>query len=135
MRLDELLSAPETIVIDDREYILETYMWRDFQPVAPPDGQPLIAIIWVTAVDSMAISPDIDATRIWVINDSEVWESTFSDEERPESVPEFKLEKVARNGPKWGPHITVDVVVRVIDSITDDVFLLKAADQYIGMTM
>jgi len=83
----------------------------------------------------MAISPDIDATRIWVINDSEVWESTFSDEERPESVPEFKLEKVARNGPKWGPHITVDVVVRVIDSITDDVFLLKAADQYIGMTM
>jgi len=132
---DELTSAPEIITIDDREYFLETFMWRDFQPVSPPDGKPLIALIWVTATDSLAIPPEIDATRIWVVKGEEVWESKFSDEKRPDPIHKFKLEKIARNGPKWGPNVAVDVVVRVINKKNGEEFLLRAADQYIGMTM
>ncbi len=133
--IDELLAAPVRITIDDREYYLDTFLWRDFQPVAPPDGRPLIALIWVIAADSLAMPPDIDATRIWVIHKNEVWESRFSDESRPDSVPEYQLEKIARNGPKWGPDVFVEVVVRVIDTKSGDVFLLRASEQYIGMTM
>jgi hypothetical protein len=131
---DELLSAPEKILIDNREFILETYMWRDFQPVSPPDGKPLIAIVWITAVDSLAIPAELDATRLWIIKDREVWETPFSDEDRGH-VPDHKLEKVARNGPKWGPNITVDVVVRVVDKRNGRQYLLRASEQYIGMTV
>jgi hypothetical protein len=67
--IPDLLAAPEQIEIDGREYILETYLWRDFMPPAPPDGQPLIALIWVTATDSLAFPPTIDANMLWVIND------------------------------------------------------------------
>jgi hypothetical protein len=132
--IDELISAPDRLVIDNREYILDTYMWRDFQPISRPDGKPLIAIIWVIAVDSLAVPSDLDATRLWVIYDGEVWETPFSDEERPQT-PGYKLEKVARNGPKWGPDITVDVVVRIVDRRTGEDYLLKATDQYVGMTV
>ncbi len=131
---DELLSAPEKIIIDGREFILETYMWRDFQPVSPPDGKPLIAIAWITAVDSLAIPATLDATRLWVIKDHEVWETAFYDEDRS-YVPDYKLEKIAREGPKWGPNITVDVVVRVVDKRNGRQYLLRASEQYIGMTV
>jgi len=132
--VDELLSAPEKIVINEREYILETYMWRDFQPVSPPGGKPLIAIIRVTAVDSLSVPTEIDATRLWVIKEGKKWESAFTSEDRG-YVPDHKLEKVARNGPKWGPGIHVDVVVRVIDRRDGGEYLLHASGQYIGKTM
>jgi hypothetical protein len=131
--LDELLSAPEQIEIDGRKYVLETYLWRDFMPISPPGGTPLIALIRITATDSLALPPSIDATLLWVIKDQqEVWETRFSEQERP-PYPKYQLEKVARNGPKWGPGIQVDVVVKVVDG-ENDIYLLRASNQWIHRT-
>jgi hypothetical protein len=132
--IPDLLDAPEQIEIDGREYILETFLWRDFMPVSPPDGQPLIALIWITAIDSLAFPSTIDANRLWVINDELVWETEFSFEERPDDPNRIhQLEKIARDGPKWGPGIQVEVIVRVTDS-QDSTYLLRAADQWIYRT-
>jgi hypothetical protein len=132
--IPDLLAAPEQIEIDDRKYILETYLWRDFMPPTPPDGQPLIALIWVTATDSLAFPPTIDADRLWIVNDELVWETEFSCEERPDDPNRIhQLEKIARDGPKWGPSIQVEVIVRVADS-QDSTYLLRAADQWIHAT-
>ena len=129
---DVLLAGPETVSIGGQEYALETFMWRDFAPITPPGGQPLIAIIWVTEVDSLSIPQGLDATILFVINDDEVWETPFSDEDPSPLTPEYKLEKVARDGPKWGPDILVAVVVQIV--IDGSTYLLKASDQYIGRT-
>ncbi|MBN1695433.1 hypothetical protein JW879_08540 [candidate division WOR-3 bacterium] len=132
--IEELLDAPEQIEIDDREYILETYLWRDFMPVSPPDGQPLIALIWVTAIDSLAFPSSIDANRLYIVNDEQLWETEFSDEDRPVNPSrEHQLEKIARDGPKWGPNIQVEVIVKVVDG-ENNTYLLRASDQWIHRT-
>ena len=88
----------------------------------------------MTAIDSLPFPSSIDATKLWVINEEEVLETKFTDEERPQ-YPQRKhqLEKVARNGPKWGPGIYVDVVVRIIDG-RRNFYLLRASNQYISRT-
>ena len=43
------------------------------------------------------------------------------------------LEKIARDGPKWGPGIQVDVVVRLLDK-EELFYLLKAENQLIQRT-
>ena len=107
---------------------------RDFQPATPPDGKPLIALIRVIAIDLLPFPSTLDANRLWVINGQEVWEKEFSDEEIPtDPNRKHQLEKIARNGPKWGPGIYVDVVVRIID-YKNKTYLLKASNQYIGRT-
>jgi hypothetical protein len=63
-------------------------------------------------VDSKPIPAEVDLATIWVINGTEIWESGFGTEPRPPR-PDYELERVAWNGPTWGPGITVDVVVSV----------------------
>ena len=130
--LETLLAAPAEIQIADHSYVLKTFLWRDFMPISPPNGNSLIAIVWITERDSLDIPSNIDATLLWVVNGNEFWETAFSDEDRP-PTPSYKLEKVARNGPKWGPHIYVDVIVRVVDG-TGTSYLLRAQNQWIGRT-
>lgn len=129
--IETLLSAPEQVEIEGRKYVLETCMWRDFMPISPPDGKPLIAIIWVTAADSLQFPSSIDADWLWIIKDKKAWQTKFSDEERPQHPN--KLEKVARDGPKWGPKIQVEVVVRLVDR-QGKIYLLKASNQWISRT-
>lgn len=132
--IQDLLAAPEQIEIDGREYILETYLWRDFMPPCPPDGQPLIALIWVTAIDSLAFPSTIDANRLYIVNGELLWETEFSGEDRPDNPNrEHQLEKIAREGPLWGPNVQVEVIVRVIDG-ENKTYLLRASDQWIGAT-
>ena len=127
--LEELQSAPERITLENRDYDLKTYLNRDFMPTSPPNGRPLMAFIYVTATDSLEFPSHINADRIWVVYGSRVWESNFSDD--PEPPPSItQLAKFARNGPKWGPEIYVDVIVRVIGS-DNQRHLLKASHQWI----
>ncbi|HUW46202.1 MAG TPA: hypothetical protein VMW50_10470 [Dehalococcoidia bacterium] len=130
--LQDLLAAPEKIEINGSEYTLETYLCRDFMPVSPPDGQPLFALIKVKAPGETAISSRIDATRLWVVKGKEIWETEFTGEEG--STIGDTLEKIGRDGPKWEPGISVDVVVRIIDLKSGKNYLLKASNQYIHRT-
>jgi hypothetical protein len=130
--LQDLQAAPEKVEINGSEYTLETDLWRDVMPIAPPDGKPLIAIVKVKSPGETAISSKIDATRLWVIKGKEIWETEFTDEER--STVGDTLEKVGRNGPKWGPGVHVDVVVNVIDLKSGKNYLLRAPNQDIYRT-
>jgi hypothetical protein len=101
-----IASAPERVKIDGREYTLSVNAWRDFQPVAPPDGQPLIVVVKVSPSDMMPLPSDIAIDRVWVLNGKEQWSAA------PEPGA-TGLETAIRGGPKWGPGIKVDVVVRL----------------------
>ena len=127
--LQDLQAAPEEIEIDDTEYTLETDLWRDFMPISPPDGKPLVAVIKVEAPGETAIRSKIDATRLWVVKGKEIWETELANEEG--STIGDTLKKIGRDGPKWGPGISVDVVVKIIDLKSGTDYLLKASNQYI----
>jgi hypothetical protein len=129
---EALLASPEKIEIEGRAYTLETALWRDFMPMSPPDGMPLIAVAKVVAADGQEFPAGLSADRLWVIKDRrEVWETDFTSENRGAAN---KLEKSAGDGPKWGPGIEVDVVVRLITVKEGKTFLLRASKQPITRT-
>ncbi len=107
-----LLDVPTQLTIDGYTYSVWAYLWRDFQPITPPGGKPLTAIVRIVEADSRAIPDGVVIDFLWVVNGAETWATELTNEERP-FQPDHIVEKVARNGPKWGPGIEVDVVVSV----------------------
>ncbi len=131
---DQLLASPDTITVNGRQLYLTTYMWRDFQPISPPDGKPLIAICYVTATDTTQLPGSISADAVWIVYSNQVWKSWFTNETPPsDELRPNRIVKYARNGPKWGPRIYVDVIVRVTVG-NGNSQLLRASNQWIGRT-
>lgn len=87
-------SAPERVEIDGHEYTLSASAWRDFQPVAPPDGQPLIVVVKVSPSDTMTVPSDLAIDHVWVLNGKEQWSA------KPEPGA-AGMETAIRGGPKW----------------------------------
>ena len=101
----------------------------DFQPISPPDGKPLIAVLRVKAADGAALAATFHVDGAWVINGAEVWTASVGDEKLASAY----YEVVARDGPKWGPNVSVDVVVRIREP-SGSSKLLRAAAQVIQRT-
>jgi hypothetical protein len=130
----QLLASPDTINVDGRSLTLSTYMWRDFMPISSPDGKPLITIVYVTATDTATLPTTIEVDKLWIINEDQIWNSGFSEESiPPDQLKPNRIVRVAREGPKWGPLIYVDVIVRVRDS-QSTFHLLRASQQWIERT-
>jgi hypothetical protein len=128
----QLQTAPERIVVVDQEYELRTRLWRDFMPISPPHGKPLIAVVQVVERNGKPIAPELKLEYLWVINGSRVWATRFSGENLPPPA-QNELDGIARNGPKWGPQIQVDVVVGLRRG-NGSLKLLRAPDQWISRT-
>ena len=110
---------------------LTTSLWRDFMPISPPDGKPLIAVMQIRTDDGSPVPAGIAADPSWGIYGDEVWSSFVEPRPRSETGPIYEV--VARNGPKWGPGVSVDVVVRLRDA-EGRVVLLRAEKQPITAT-
>ena len=127
----ELRSAPAQLVLGGTTVRLDSYLWRDFQPATPPDGKPLIASLRVVSVDGTAIPATVDADSAWIISGDLAWATAVVQEQPRSDASSFDI--VARQGPKWGPGIDVDVVVQLRDA-TGQAFLLLASGQLIHRT-
>jgi hypothetical protein len=125
-----IITASEEVSISDITYTLDTYIWRDFMPISPPDGKPLIAIIRVYAsgIDEFPLSTMIE--RLWLIDGLNIASTRASEEYR---VDGNIFEMVFRDGPKWSPGISIDVVVKLI-SVDSFVNYLKVVNQLIHAT-
>jgi len=131
--LDWVKDVPEKLDMDDYRLIIETYLWRDFMPITPPEGKPLKAVIKVIAEGIKEIPGSIKVKYIWVIkNEDEIWETESLKEQPPEYPNEKKV--FVDNGPVWEPGLKVDVVIKITDARTGDAFLLKASKQVIQRT-
>ncbi len=79
---------------------------RDFQPVAPRDGQPLVVVVKLTSAEPIPTPADLAIDHVWVLNGKEQWSAKPATGTAPS-------ETAVRGGPKWGPGIKVDVVARL----------------------
>lgn len=97
--------------------VFQPYLWRDFQPVAPADGWPLIAAVRMFDNANATFRPGLKARYVWVLTADEVWGTPIADEVRDGANI---LTVYGRNGPKWGPGITVDAVLGLTVSADSD---------------
>lgn len=126
-------TSLDTIIIGSNPYVLDAYLWRDFMPVSPPDGRPVISINWLRNLDSILIPNNIDLTKQYVIYGDSVWISDYEIESPPNQI-EYKIEKVSRGGPKWGPHINVDVISKIHDSDANEYYFITLKNVYVERT-
>jgi S-formylglutathione hydrolase FrmB len=129
---DDFRAAPAAARLAGQSVSIEPFLWRDFQPISPPDGKPLTAVVRVRAAGGATLAAEVTADSLWVISGDQAW-AARAVQEQPRSATGAYLEVVARNGPKWGPGVRVDVVVRVRDG-GGAVAYVRAADQLIGRT-
>jgi hypothetical protein len=111
--LAQLRAAPAGAKIHGRIVTLDAYLWRDFMPISPPNGKPLIATVRVQSPEGQSISDKLVVERAWFLNGAEVW-STSPSEVR--TVDDGSIELVFRNGPLWNPGLVVDIAIVVRDS-------------------
>jgi len=116
-------SAPVSAEVDGRTFRVEADLWRDFQPVAPPEGQPMMAVARVVAGDGLSLPDDLTVDRLWVVKGEERWAPVIQTEGHTVH---------AADGPKWGPGIEVDVVVRLARG--KQTWLVRAPDVPIKRT-
>jgi len=127
----DLSDASNRVQVEGLNFMIKANLCRDFMPSTPPDGRPLSASISLIEVDSLDIKQGIDAVYIWVIHEEEVWISQLFN--RQSWDPPYKLVRTAWNGPKWGPNVTVDVVVGIMDP-QYDLHLIREEDVLIVRT-
>jgi len=121
----QVLNAPAEVVVGGVTVRLETYLWRDFEPFSPADGKPLIAVLRIKSRDGTAIPSTLSVDSVWVVNGETAWVAKATQEYPP--ADSSYIEFVARDGPKWGPGVTVDVVLRLRESTGDPLFLRATA--------
>jgi hypothetical protein len=127
----ELRATPTSVVVHGVRLTLRTSLWRDFMPISPPDGKPLIVLARVEGADGSPVPAVIEATTISVVFSDSLWTAAAKEEQsRAAAAPAYEV--IARDGPKWGPGVHVDVVVRLTDGMR--AWLLRAANQPIRGT-
>lgn len=135
--IEKLNEYQEKINIGNQEIYIETYIWVNFQPQIfkpenKPDGlptRPLSVIIRIKTSDKGMLSEQLEADRLWIVNKTDIWETTFSKEVRPKKNP-WSMEKIVRNGPEWSINSSLDVVVRINENGRS--YLIKASGQKIA---
>ncbi|MCF8302862.1 MAG: hypothetical protein K9I94_06260 [Bacteroidales bacterium] len=122
-------ESKDKVVIGNHSYVLKAYLWRDFMPVNPPDGKPLISINTLVNQDSAAIPSEIEMKQQYVIYNDSLWVTDYTNE--VSNDPEYELERISRSGPKWGPNVKVDVISKINNVDTRKTYLLIVEDQNI----
>ncbi|HEY6790606.1 MAG TPA: hypothetical protein VI365_25195 [Trebonia sp.] len=107
------------------------YLWRDFMPVSPPDGRPLIARVWVSTA-AKAPLPAVRVGRIAVIHGVQAWIAPAAGEVSESREPPC-LDVVVQEGPKCGPGVRVNVVLQLHDAEGQG-YLIRVSDAEIQRT-
>jgi hypothetical protein len=106
--IDRLRAAPDTLSLNGYESIIASDLSRSFMPNAPPDGDPLAAAVTFSLISASDFSREVTAVYVWVVNGNEVWKEVMQMQD-PNLYPHNEVVWIARDGPKWGPGIQVDV--------------------------
>jgi hypothetical protein len=124
----DVTTAPTHVAAGGQTITLTASIWRDFMPPTPPDGRPLIAVLQVKTESGAAVPAGVIADKAWIISGQDIWSTLVNERPRAETAPFYEV--VVRDGPKWGPGIAVDVVVRLTET-SGRAFLLRAPNQVI----
>lgn len=106
-----VLTAPATLTAGTVTLRLEASAWRDFMPMSPSGGSRLNLVVRLRTSSGEPLPDGIAVSTAWVVQESMAWVV----EPVPTGAPwgPDVVELKAIGGPRWGPGVPVDVVVRV----------------------
>src|SRR5690554_4704734 len=73
----ELRSQPEQLEIDGQNYILSTYISRDYSPTIEPNEKGITGIIKLIEVDSLAIPNSFSLERVYILKGDEIFTTKY----------------------------------------------------------
>ena len=131
LSINQLLSAPDTITVEDKQLYLTTWLYRDFASKNYWSYETLFVGCFISSTDRKHINDLISVETVWIVYKNQVWHSQLKEMVMPPQAiwPELAMESVDR-GPKWGPNVYVDVIINVIDK-KGNTKLLRAPNQLI----
>jgi len=119
-------NAVDTLTIGSNSFVLDASLWRDFQPISPENGKPMISINWLMSTDSVKIPDNISMVKQYVIYKDEIWAANYEEVASTSGSSEYKIERISRDGPKWETGIFVDVIAQIHDSQTNkDYYIIR----------
>ncbi len=125
----ELRQNDEIIVTNENTFILTSYLWRDFMPIAEENGSSLMCVVHLIEQDSLNLPNSLELRKIYIINGNTVWNS---DIEGITKENNYKIRGGVGEGPKWGPNIEVDVVCEF--TIEEKIYRILLKSQKIEAT-
>ena len=128
-RITGLTEVPNPSVQTAAALTLETYLWRDFMPIAPPGGRPLAAAFRVRSADGSPLPPGTSIVSASVFYQGQTWLTSPTPE--TSNDPAMVIGR-SSGGPLWGPGVTVNVSVLV--RINGQRVTLSAKNQMIHQT-
>lgn len=104
-------TAPVTLTAGTVTLRLEASAWRDFMPVSPSGGSMLNLVVRLRTTSGAPLPDGIGVSTAWVVNGSVAWVTGPAPTGAPWGSDVIELK--ATGGPRWGPDVPVDVVVKV----------------------
>ena len=114
---------------DDPKLQLKAELWRDFMPISPPGGKPLVATLTLESVEG-DLPAGLQVRAVTLLRGRERWSAEKWDVEQT-GVNAMRI--VVREGPKWDVGTEVEVILQLKDSqgVTHTV---RSPPQTIGRT-
>jgi len=114
--IEQVLSIPDSIYIDEQAIRFDIYLWRDFMPGPGLKETDLKIVVRIFMKNAGYLPVGLDADSVWVIYQDELWrEELHTSTEQKLKTPRKTLEKMANGGPKWPPGAEVSIILRLID--------------------
>lgn len=110
--LETLRNAATSAMVGDAHLRVEAVAWRSFQPITGEKGDPMLAIVRLIAAPGATIASDLKVDAVYFIRGNEVLATTAREEQPREGTPNV-VEAMVRNGPRWTPGDSIDVIAGV----------------------
>ncbi len=109
---DSAANITDRVEIGGRKFVLEAYAWRDFMPITPPEGKPMMVTVRLVAADSLAFPMGIRLDSLRLVSQKSVWETKLSP--RDDVIRGNTFEQTVRNAPQWEVGDSLTASVRLI---------------------
>jgi hypothetical protein len=121
---DQLLNAPEVILIEGQQLVLNTSVLLAYNSQEGIFGPCSIG------VDSIRFSSPLTMDCVWLVRGEDVWKGNLIDKGAWADSTNVALLMTFRDGPRWELFDTVDVIVRVWHA--GEARLLRASKKQVG---
>lgn len=130
--VSQINTSPNTVTVNDVEYSMESYAWRDFMPIVNPPVR-LNTISTVIRTDETAIQDNIEIVQHYIVKGDEIWIPQELEARQNQSSPD-QLDIVSRKGPTWqvGSEVTIGLKFRT--QATSEVYVLSTPNVLIAET-